>query len=175
MKAAMDFNSFSPAPGALTEISGSPGSGKTELILKFLSANPALRVAWIEEKFSVYPCAFPLNGVELGRVFFVDVSKAGDSKAVLWAAHQVLQSQVFAVVILSVRLAERESMIALRRLQLAAEKNRGTVILLGETPTCGASWPISLQLQVSRSAGSGEPVIRVIKNKGRVAWQHQIA
>jgi hypothetical protein len=173
----MDFNSCSPPPGALTEISGSSGSGKTELVLKFLSENPELRVAWIEERFSVYPCAFPLNRVDLSRVFFVDPSRAGsvDSKTVLWAAHQVLQSQVFAVVVLSVELAERDSMIVLRRLQLAAEKNRGTVILLSEESTRGASWPISLQLQVSRAPGAGNPLIRILKNKGRGAWQHQIA
>src|SRR4051812_38374506 len=47
--------------GALTEISGPEGGGKTEVLLGFLAENPKARVAWIEERFTVYPCAFPQN------------------------------------------------------------------------------------------------------------------
>src|SRR4051812_17129647 len=61
------------AKGSLVEIAGSPGSGKTEVVLKLLAENPELRVAWVEEGMTVYPCAFPQHHVELKRILFVDV------------------------------------------------------------------------------------------------------
>src|SRR5271170_371643 len=48
--------------GGLIGISGISGTGKTELVLKFLATNPGVSVAWIEESFSIYPCAFPQLG-----------------------------------------------------------------------------------------------------------------
>lgn len=197
--------------GAITEISGPDGAGKTEAVLRFLAENPVPRVAWIEQDFSVYPCAFPQYGVALDRVFFVDLSpieqsvrgltQAGrvraqrdacaghgrssptsDSSIGLWAAHQVLTSQVFGIVVLNVTVREA---VPLRRLQLAAEKNGCVVILLSEKPLSqmmGATWPIHLQLQASRDSASGSVRLSVLKNRGRktaktmegLEWRHQV-
>lgn len=41
--------------GALTEISGSPGSGKTALALRLLAEHPEVRTVWIEPHGSTQP------------------------------------------------------------------------------------------------------------------------
>lgn len=170
--------------GAITEILGAPGSGKTEAVLRFLAAHPELRAAWIEEDFTIYPCAFPQHGVELSRVFFVDVGVASNGVGVgssgagvaskdsaLWAAHQILASQLFGAIVLSARI---QDLVALRRLQLAAEKNQARVILLSEVSamaSVGNAWPIRLQLQASRTR-AGEPVLTVLRSRGgEDAWR----
>lgn len=171
----------SPFPrGALTELWGEAGSGKTELILHFLAENPHFRVAWVEEDFSIYPCAFPQRKVALDRIFFVDVSacstltrqKLSRSELAFWAAHQILQSQVFQVVVISVRPSEKQAPVTFRRLQLLAEKSRSAVILLTEQPIQVASWAIPLQLQVGRAGELGEPWVKVLRSKG---WRNQSA
>ncbi|MGZ3699773.1 MAG: hypothetical protein ACXWP5_16765 [Bdellovibrionota bacterium] len=81
--------------GAITEISGPPGGGKTEVLLKFLSENPDTRVAWIEERFTAYPCAFVQSGVRLERVLFVEASPSEG----MWAVLQCLRSQAFEIVV----------------------------------------------------------------------------
>ena len=114
------------------------GSGKTELLLAFLAEHPELRAAWIEDHFTIYPCALPQQGVQLDRILFV--TGLSDS---LWAAHQALRSQLFGVVILSALLKGKTD---LRRLQLSAEQANASVVLLTETPTVQGAWPISLQI-----------------------------
>ncbi|MEK6578314.1 MAG: hypothetical protein AABZ55_03730 [Bdellovibrionota bacterium] len=174
--------------GALTEISGRPGSGKTEVILSFLAENPSARIAWIEKSFNAYPCAFAQRGVGLERVLFVDSN--ANSKEALWSAHQIIRSQIFEVVILSFQsLGQTGSGVkspsveddfdatGLRRLQLAAEKSRVSLILLLEEPSKVTKWSLFLQLQVSRSLKSGPEMgkieIQVLKNRGRSLWQLQ--
>src|SRR5579885_3595599 len=102
--------------GGLVGIHGVSGAGKTELVLKFLAANPGVSVAWIEETFSAYPCAFPQFGVGLDRILFVELagsrSAAADSQLArvearraykedpLWVVHQIIKSQAFGIVVL---------------------------------------------------------------------------
>ncbi len=148
--------------GGLIGISGVAGAGKTELVLKFLAANPGVSVAWIEESFSVYPCAFPQFGVGLDRVLFVELA-GSQQEDPLWVVHQIIKSQAFGIVVLCSEPAGDP--VVLRRLQIAAEKNSCSVILLTEKPAQASSWPLSVQLQVSRDAASGAPVLSVTKFK----------
>jgi hypothetical protein len=146
------------ARGALTEVSGPAGGGKTEVVLRFLAENPKLRAAWIEEALSVYPCAFPLHGVNLNRVLFV----RDPGTHAVWAAQQILRSGIFPVVVLAVKaLAELD----LRRLQLAAEQSNASVLLLSEEPARGA-WAIGHQLEIRRQ----ETSVQVGLLKGRELW-----
>ncbi|OFZ19682.1 MAG: hypothetical protein A2X94_16630 [Bdellovibrionales bacterium GWB1_55_8] len=154
--------------GALVEVSGVSGAGKTEVILRLLAENAAPqsgiapRIAWIEEASTIYPCAFPQFGIALDRVLFVDCENAKDA---LWAAHQVIRSQVFGAVILARSGSFRISETDLRRLQLVAEKNQTAVFLISERPMREA-WPVSLQLEVSRCGDSQNPAIRVLRSRG---------
>ncbi|HUP56075.1 MAG TPA: hypothetical protein VM598_01390 [Bdellovibrionota bacterium] len=148
--------------GAIIEISGVPGAGKTELVLKFLAVNPQARVAWIEQEFTAYPCAFPQQGVRLDRVLFVQVT----SDDPLWTVHQVLKSQVFGMAVLTLSREHLRDPVALRRLQIAAERSGCSVILLTDRPSSTACWPVSVQIQVSRDVRTGDPAFRVLKYRG---------
>jgi hypothetical protein len=159
--------------GALIEVSGAPGGGKTEVVLQILAQNPGVRVAWIEEELTVYPCRFPQSQVDLGRVLFVEGETAAEN---LWAVHQTVRSQLFGIVVahFSTPLQEME----LRRLQLAAERAQASVILLSETPAKRGTWPLSIQLSVTRNlstqVGRGILNVDVLKYRGQKAWQVRI-
>jgi hypothetical protein len=170
-KECLPFSLLTNAPGvprgALTQLHGPCGSGKSELALRFLAENPQARAAWIERELTIYPCAFPLAGVGLERVLFVE---AGEQQ--LWAAHQILRSRLFEVVVLAgAQFQEME----LRRLQLSSEKARASVLLLTDSPDGppARAWPVALQLEVRRNAlrpirlmqpeGDDVPQIRSIK------------
>jgi hypothetical protein len=184
----LEAHSFSRLEGgipqaALVELSGAAGGGKTELCLRFLSEHPELRVAWVEENLTIYPNAFPQNGVALERVLFVETERERVERAVsrlrsrsserargaerfasadaLWTVHQMLRSRLFGVLVLTAPIAEE---MALRRLQLAAEQARATVILLTESETLRRSWPFALQARVERQGG--EAVVTVRKGRG---------
>lgn len=154
---------------SLIEVSGALGSGKTEVILQFLKENPSLQVAWIEEELTIYPCSFLQKNIALERVLFAVPTQEKDA---LWIAHQVLRSQTFQVVVLSQSLFQDSSSsqffdeTELRRLQLLAQRSQALVILISEEPTREKSWPISLQIHVSRCIQTDAPEIEIIKAKG---------
>jgi hypothetical protein len=144
--------------GALTEISGRAGGGKTEVVFKFLAENPQVKVAWIEESFTLYPCRMAQQKVALERVLFVETSEE-----YLWVAQQVLRSQIFSVVVL---VAPVPHETILRRLQIAAERAKSTLIFLTEYPTMQGTWPIAVQLQAMREGPRSELFLKVLKYPG---------
>ena len=99
--------------GKLMEISGTLGGGKTEVLLRFLRENPTVQVAWIEVGSygggDIYPGAFPEREVGLSRVLFVEPSNLGEA---LWCAQQILKSQIFGAVVLSLCEIRGESAAA---------------------------------------------------------------
>jgi hypothetical protein len=136
--------------GAITEISG---PGKTEAVLRFLGEHEGLKVAWVEDQFSVFPLGFIQNRIALKRVLFMEAGAQ-----IHWVALQALKAQIFPVVVV---YTDQSDVKSLRRLQLAAEKSQATTILL--SPTAGSYWPVSLQLQVQRS---GEDIeIQILKRR----------
>jgi hypothetical protein len=155
--------------GALTELCGPAGGGKTELVLRFLAENPTLRVAWIEDPISIYPCAFPRHGVSLNRVLFV----RDPGEHAIWCVQQILRSGIFPVVVLAApSRIEGGHGVPLRRLQLAAEQANASVILLSERPTEGA-WAIANQIEVRRQAPpapQSQPKTGLRLLKGRESW-----
>lgn len=145
--------------GSLCEVSG---VGKTEFVVRFLAANPKLRVAWIEEELSVYPWAVFQREVSLDRILFMEAG--ADS---LWTVNQALRSQLFGAVIFSstttarpllssaqqrneVRMGQAQpwhrNERTLKSMQLSAEKSRATMIFLSDDPV--GAWPVSLQVQI---------------------------
>jgi hypothetical protein len=153
--------------GAITEVSGRSGGGKTELVLRFLAENPEARVAWVEEELTIYPCAFPQNRVELERVLFVDAPFGKK----LWTAHQILRSGACPIVVID---AQGLSEADLRRLQLAAERADAAVILLTQEPSARGAWPIAAQLAVQRPGRESFLKVDVMKYRGQAQWQLQI-
>ena len=168
---------LAPHPGTLTEISGPAGGGKTQVVVQELAAllagnaseDPA-RVAWIESGFSIYPPALESYGIDLEQVVWVDAGD--DPKRVLWAAQQVVNSQIFSAVVIAG--AGSLETVQLRRLQLVAEKARARVLILSDFPTTEGSWPLHLQIQVNRvqglrpeTLGARSPVeVQILKRRG---------
>ena len=161
--------------GSLGVLCGKQGSGKSQIAFQFLAENPSLQVAWVEDDFSIYPCAFGQYGVLLKRVLFIEAGL----KNSLWCVHQLLRSTLFQVVIYSVSSEKDE--VSLRRLQIAAEKAGALVLFLAEFPF-SASWPLSAQIQVSRIDSSSpshttptsEVVLNVLKYRGQRACQTEV-
>jgi hypothetical protein len=185
--------------GKLIEMRGKHGGGKTEALALFLKENPSLQIAWIEVGSNAYPCGFSERGVELSRVLFIE---AANSQEALWCAHQVLKSQIFGAVVLSQldheiqtqvpphttqrprprdsRITESRGLrsgsvmgeIELRRLQIAAGKSGSMVFLLNEKAITAESWPIEVQLEISRPHGS-EIQIQILKAR-RDTWMPEV-
>lgn len=124
-------------------ITGICGSGKTEFTLKFLAENPDLKIAWIEDAFSIYPTEFIQKNVDLKRVVFVDARDEVGSTAL-----EVLRAQYFHVVVIYSELCDLKT---LRRMQIASEKANASVIWL--TNLMQNSWPVGLQVQIHREEG----------------------
>jgi hypothetical protein len=132
--------SFSRLPqglprGALVEITG---PGKTENVVRLLADNPSLKAAWLEERFSLLPSAFPQREANLEKIFFVEGGKES-----AWAARVILRAQLFPLLVYHAPYADERE---LRRFQLLAERSATTMILLGEKPLLERAWPIRLSL-----------------------------
>ena len=174
---SLSFSLLSPGipTGALSEICG---PGKTEFLVRFLAEHSKLRVAWIEEKISVYPYAIFQKQARLERVLFAETGTNS-----FWALTQVLRSQAFGVIVFSSTTTpqgkwgkggtgqafgrQKFDERALRALQLAAEKSQTALIFLSDEPT--HAWPVALQVQVERGASfsSKERAVPLPGREGR--------
>jgi protein ImuA len=171
--------------GALSEIAGGPGSGKTALCLAAMAR--AMRgeglAAFVDGRGELYPPAAAALGVDLSRLLIVRPGSPGspDSKdgarrspprgpggdraplAALWAAEALLASGAFEVVAMDLplpALLRLESMGG--RLRAAAEKGGAVGLWLAAArPSRGEGAgrvPAAVRLEVAR--GPGGPEVR---------------
>lgn len=154
--------------GAVTALSGAWGGGKTQLVSQILAENTDTAAAWIETAWSLYPAALVQSGVALSRLLCV---RAQDQKQGLWAAHHALKSQVFGIVVLYCEATPALKDIALRRLQLAAEKSHSALIILSEKPLT-QTWMLALQCHVQRGQGDA---LQVTVLRGSTFAKHEQA
>jgi len=147
--------------GALSEIAGAPGSGKTALCLATMAR--AMRAeglaAFVDGCGELYPPAAESLGVELSRLLIV--RPPGGLIPALWSAEALLASGAFEVVAMDLPAAPRraggahpESMV--RRLLAAVEKG-GAVGLWLAAPG-GIRVPAAVRLEVA--AGAAGPAVR---------------
>ncbi len=130
--------------GALTEISGALGSGKTESVLRIVIENPELRVAWLEKQWSLYPYALARShageGAALRNLWCVEWEAC--PVPIFSVILQIIASQAFGAVVIY-RESSPEFLwteISLRRLQIAAEKSNVAVIVLSERALAQGGW-----------------------------------
>jgi protein ImuA len=154
--------------GALTEIAGGPGSGKTALCLAAMAR--AMRedglAAFVDGRGEIYPPAAEALGVDLARLLIVrpgvrPQGERGQPLAALWSAEALLASGAFEVVAVDVvppgrgRAASGWEAVG-RRLLAAAEKGGAVGLWLGVPGAPRV--PAAVRLEVAR--GSGGPVVR---------------
>jgi protein ImuA len=147
--------------GALTELAGAPGCGKTEVALAAIAR--ALReeglAAFVDGRGELYPPAAAALGVDLDRLLIVrPAARVGDGRGdavrrAWWAAETVLASGAFAIVALDLPAEDvpARAEAGLRRLRAAAERGAAAALwLAGEQ---GVRVPAALRLEVVRAAG----------------------
>jgi protein ImuA len=179
--------------GALSEIVGGPGSGKTALCLAAMAR--VMRgeglAAFVDGRGELYPPAAAALGVDLSRLLIVRPEPEGVARGrsssppaatALWAAEALLASGAFEVVAMDLPLlaarpgrtspsgpgrAGAEAMV--RRLLAAAEKG-GVVGLWIAVPRGPGRWarvPAAVRLEVVR--GPDGPTVRRDLARGAVA------
>jgi hypothetical protein len=143
-----DETNISIPVGAITQVTG---PGKTESVVKFVSKlmkdQPKLRLAWVENEISIYPCALVQRNLNLQNILFTEARND-----YVWATLQILASGLFDVVVLSLPFQQPKTLRdlkVLRRLQLASEKSKVSLIFLLDEPL--NAWPISLHLEAQPS------------------------
>lgn len=132
--------------GALSELRGKPGGGKTELAIRSAArlTKVGKLVAVVTCGKSLFPPAFASADVDLHHVLWLSPEKPERS---LWATDQVVRSGLFPLVITHNLLWEEK---AARRLQLAAEKSGISVLLLRSNERVSALWPVFLSVEIER-------------------------
>lgn len=186
--------------GAIAELSGAAGSGKTALAIAVTARAMGERglAAWIDGRAELYAPAVQAGGVELDRLLIVRpgsiaIAPSGvpptrglhaSAQQALWAAEAILGSGAFAAVVIDVPIAAGsrgttanwgvgasvEAM--LRRLVAAAEKGGATCLWLSEPGACAP--PVRLRVEVSRGVEGvrARPVTRGTSDgaSGKAAW-----
>ncbi|MBK7962037.1 MAG: hypothetical protein IPK04_13055 [Bdellovibrionales bacterium] len=121
-----------------------------------MSEHEQEKAAWIESEFSVNPCALSQKGVALGNVLFMRTQRES-----IWTVREVLQSQVFSIVVTSfVEFPEND----LRRMQILAERAKVNLFILSQE--FHHSFVPQLQLQVSRDQQTGRLEWKIKKQRG---------
>jgi len=167
--------------GALSEIQGEPGSGKTALCLSTMARSMRADglAAFVDGRGELYPPAAAALGVDLARLLLVRPPASGTGQGIstaLWAAEVLLGSGAFEVVALDLPLlgAARPEGAAVppevmaRRLVAAAEKG-GAVGLWLSSPGAGQAsgglrLPAAVRLEVR--CGPEGPRVRRLFARG---------
>lgn len=132
--------------GAVTELCGKTGAGKTTLALRSAAKLTQKNqwVALISHGAPFFPPAFHAEGVVLHYLLWI---RPKIKEHCRWALDQVTRSGLFPLVIAyDLSLQERE----IRRVQLAAEKSSTVVLLLSDSLTSFSSWVTHCRLLVER-------------------------
>lgn len=170
--------------GSICEFSGPVGSGKTSFVISLLAQHPTAVSAWIEPHWDMGPLPLVKARIPLQNVVGIEASDEWP-----WTTLQVVKSQLFSFVILSLfnsTAIERKSRMTtrsgtsrsvarapenmatkvdekwLRRMQLACEEACSTLFLIHEEPMTH-SWPLYTQIHMT-----SPHTIDVLKTRGYV-------
>jgi hypothetical protein len=149
--------------GSLTELLPShEGIGELRVLGPALAtlAHAGKRLAWIAPPYLPYAPALAAAGIDLARVLIVKTRTARDA---LWATEQALQSATCGAVLV---WPQGVKYVALRRLQLAAERSQGMAVLFRPPAAAGEASPAALRLALHTAAGG--LAVRILKRRGAV-------
>lgn len=119
------------------------GPYRTEWLVQFLKLQPEFRIFWAEREQHILPTALHQRGLDLTKITF---GTLGDD--LILPLRRVLQSQLYQVVIAPQKFTEIR---ILKAFQLFTEKSNSILFLLGDK-TPSQAWPISMQLEIKKSA-----------------------
>jgi hypothetical protein len=137
--------------GAITVLTGDRGAGRLTYAAKLAAeeTRASRPVAWVDARGTLYPPALAEQGVDLARVLMV----RSEDERVVYAAEQIVSSGAFKLVIatgLDALLTQSRA----RRLQLEAEGQAVSVLLVLDPPAAARITNAALKLQLSRLSGS---------------------
>lgn len=156
--------------GALSELMGGPGSGKTAVALSSLAIGMSEEGlgAFVDGRGELYPPAVASFGLDLNRLLIVRPS-SGDpgcdgleqTRRALWAAEALLASGAFPIVVMDVPLelarvrgAPRIDAM-LQRLRSAAERGGSAGLWLGSSD--GLRIPAAVRIELSKVGADSAP------------------
>jgi cell division inhibitor SulA len=148
---------------SLTELLPShEGIGELRILGPALAAlaRAGQRLAWIAPPYLPYAPALAAAGIDLARILIVKTRTARDA---LWATEQALQSATCGAVLL---WPSEVKYVALRRLQLAAERSQAMTVLFRPQSVAGEASPAALRLALHTAAGG--LAVRILKRRGAV-------
>jgi hypothetical protein len=149
--------------GGLAELLPShEGIGELRVLGPALAAlaRAGQRLAWIAPPYLPYAPALAAAGIDLAQVLIVKTRAARDA---LWAAEQTLASAACGAVLVWPAAAKY---VALRRLQLAAERGNALTMLFRPPPAAAEPSPAALRLALYTVAGG--LAVRILKRRGAV-------
>jgi RecA/RadA recombinase len=157
--------------GAITTISGLSGTGRMTIAARVMASftRDEHAVAWIDGKGTTYPPALALEGVDLSRLLMVRDPSGGSGprksgERVIQAAHQIIDSGAFGVVVVS-GLDAHLTPASMRRVQTASEGRSVCTIVLLDPRSSSTISNAELKLRVLRR--SQGLVVEVDKNRNR--------
>lgn len=127
-----------------------PGIGELSLLLpalKQVTQDDGHWAAFIKPPYFPYAPALSNAGLRLDRLLIVE---SDNDKDALWAAEQILRTQLFTAVVLWV---ERSSADKQRRLQLAAETGRTWSVVYRPAQAAHEHSPVSLRMTLNMQRG----------------------
>lgn len=142
---------------AITEILSDRPGGAMALLMPALAtlSREAKQIILVAPPYIPYAPGFSINGVDLTRLLLVN---GRDAKECLWVLEQVLDAGCGA----ALSWPQRLSRIALRRLQLAAERGGSAGFLLRQPQLAWESSPAALRLWVAAAGNT----VDILKRRG---------
>jgi len=149
--------------GSLAELLPShEGIGELRILGPALAtlARAGKRLAWIAPPYLPYAPALAAAGIDLAQVLIVRTRTARDA---LWAAEQALHSAACGAVLV---WPPAVKYVALRRLQLAAERSYAMTMLFRSPDVASEPSPAVLRLGLHTAAGG--LAVQILKRRGAV-------
>lgn len=149
--------------GSLAELLPShEGIGELRILGPALAAlaHAGRRLAWIAPPYLPYAPALAAAGIDLAQILIVKTRTARDA---LWAVEHALHSAACGAVL---AWPAEVKYVALRRLQLAAERSQAITMLF--RPPSAASEPSPAALRVALYTAEGGLAVQILKRRGAI-------
>ncbi|MGC8794303.1 MAG: hypothetical protein ACP5U2_13020 [Bryobacteraceae bacterium] len=154
--------------GAITEVFGPPGSGRTSLLWTTLATATARGdfCALVDATDAFDPAAAAQAGVPLDRLLWVRCG--GDPERALKAADRIVNDGGFNLLVLDLadlplRIVRRIPLVCWFRLRRAIEGTPAILLVIASQPVTGASASLVVEMKGARAVWSGAPGARLLE------------